>query len=237
LEKVLLLLPPTAVGAICALLTDTASPAVRKFLSGVIISFASRRFEAFENVLDTADDDLLSYLVPLLGPMAAEKTGPVLIKMARHHSKKIRKEALKAVMANGLWIPEELLFLMDDKSTAIRHLFMRYLRSHRSEALESLLLDYVKNLNPRGKDSDHLIDCFQILGRCGTGLSIPYLEDNLMKGGWISRFCHSVRRHGAAIALKELGTEKAVKVLKQASKSHFPGIRGAAQEVMQGSRI
>ena len=236
LEKVLLLLPPSVIGTLCAMMQEVSAPPARKVLSDVVVFFASRRFETFENVLNTADKELFPLLVSLLGRIKHEKTRPVLIKMTHHQSGEVRKKALKALMKNGLWVPEELLFLMDDKSVAVRHLLMRYLRSHRSEALESLLLDYMCKFTTRGRDHEKITDCFRILGRCGTGLSIPFLEDNLMKGRWISRFCYSVRRQGAAIALKEIGTEKALEVLKLASKSHFPGIRRAAQEVMSVSK-
>ncbi|MFQ5917716.1 MAG: HEAT repeat domain-containing protein, partial [Candidatus Binatia bacterium] len=231
-RKVLILLPPKAIGTFGSMLLEARTPSVRRMLSDVIVSLASRDFQPFENLLNGAEEDLLHRLVPLLGRMDCEKSTQILIKMAHDPSERIRKEALRAVLTRDLWVPEKLISLIDDESSFIRELLTKYLGSRRSEAAEGLLLNYLRNRRFRGKDSEHLFASFRALGRCGTARSIPFLRDTLLRGDWISRFRGSIRRKSAAFALVELGMEKAKEVLEEASRSRFRGIRSAAQAVI-----
>jgi HEAT repeat protein len=233
LKLILLLLPPKAIGALGARLLEAPSPAVQEMLSEVILSLASRDFTPFEKLLDTAEENLLCSLVPLLGLMSDEESSKALIHMVHHPSERVRKEALSAIMVRDLWVPEQLTSLMDDENTFIRQILIKYLGSRRSEAAELLLLDYLRNRKYRNTDHEHVSACFRALGRCGKNEAIPFLRDTLLRGNWISRFRVSVLREYAALALKELGTDKAKQILEEGSQSWFPGIRGSIRVVMQ----
>jgi hypothetical protein len=233
LKLFLVLLPPKAIGALGARLLDVRSPAVQKMLSEVIVSLASRDFRPLEKLLDTAEENLVCCLVPLLGRMTDEKSSKALIHMAHYPSERVRKEALSAIMARDLWVPDKLTSLMDDDNTFIRQLLIKYLGSRRSQAAERLLLDYLRNRNYRNTDHEHLSACFRALGRCGKTEAIPFLRDTLLRGGWISRFRVSALREYSALALTELGTDKAKQILEEGSQSWFPGIRSSIRAVMQ----
>jgi hypothetical protein len=233
LKLVLLLLPPKAIGALGARLLEAPSPAVQKMLSEVILSLASRDFSPFEKLLDTAEENLLCSLVPLLGLMTDEESSKALIHMVHHPSERVRKETLSAIMTRDLWVPDKLTSLMNDDNTFTRQLLIKYLGSRRSEAAEMLLLDYLRNRKNRNTDPEHLSACFRALGRCGKSEAIPFLRDTLLRGSWISRFRVSVLREYAALALTELGTDKAKQILEEGSQSWFPGIRGSIRAVVQ----
>ncbi|MGD9077218.1 MAG: HEAT repeat domain-containing protein [Desulfobacteraceae bacterium] len=232
LKGFLLLLPPKASGALGARLIEARTPAVQKMLSDVIISYASRDFRPLEKLLDTAEESLVCRLVPLLGHMTDEKSSKALVHMAHYPSERVRKLALSAIMARDLWVPDELISLMDDDNTFIRQLLIKYLASRRSQAAERLLLDYLRNRKYRHTDDEHLSSCFRALGRCGRTQAIPFLRDTLLRGGWISRFRVSALREYAALALTELGTDKAMQILEEGSQSWFPGIRSSVRAVM-----
>jgi hypothetical protein len=233
LKLFLLLLPPKAIGALGARLLEAPSPAVHKMLAGVITSLASRDFGPLEKLLDTAEENLLCSLVSLFGLMTDAKSSQALIHMAHHPSERVRKEALSAVMARDIWVPDKLSSLMDDDNTFIRQLLIKYLGSRRSQTAEMLLLDYLRNRKYRNTDQEHLSACFRALGRCGQTQAIPFLRDTLLRGGWISRFRISALRGYAALALTELGTDKAKQVLEEGSQSWFPGIRSSIRAVVQ----
>jgi hypothetical protein len=233
LRMFLVLLPPKAVGALGARLLEAGSPAVQKMLSDVIVSLASRDFGPLEKLLDTAEEKLVCCLVPLLGRMNDEKSSKALVHMAHYPSERVRKQALSAIMARDLWVPDKLTSLMDDDNTFIRQLLIKYLGSRRSQAAERLLLDYLRNRKYRHTDDESLSACFRALGRCGKTEAIPFLRDTLMRGGWISRFRVSALREYAALALTELGTDKAKQILEEASQSWFPGIRSSIRSAMQ----
>jgi hypothetical protein len=232
LRVFLVLLPPKAIGALGARLPEARSPTVQKMLSEVIVSLASRDFRPLEKLLDTAEENLVCCLVPLLGRMTDEKSSKALVHMSHYPSERVRKQALSAIMARDLWVPDKLTSLMDDDNTFIRQLLIKYLGSRRSQAAERLLLDYLRNRKYRNTDDEHLSACFRALGRCGKTEAIPFLRDTLLRGGWISRFRVSVLREYAALALTELGTDGAKQILEEGSQSWFPGIRSSIRAVM-----
>jgi HEAT repeat protein len=233
LKLFLLLLPPKAIGALGARLPEAHSPAVQKMLSEVIVSLASRDFRPLEKLLHVAEEELVCSLVSLLGLLTDEKSSKALVQMAHDPSERVRKQALSAIMARDLWVPDKLTSLMDDDNTFIRQLLIKYLGSRRSQVAERLLLDYLRNRKHRNTDDEHLSACFRALGRCGETESIPFLRDTLMRGGWISRFRVSALREYAALALIDLGTEKAREILEKASQSWFPGVRSSIRAVIQ----
>jgi len=233
LKLFLLLLPPKAISALGARLLEARSPAVQRMLSEVIVSLASRDFRPLEKLLDSAEENLVCFLVPLLGRMTDEKSSKALVHMAHYPSERVRKQALSAIMARDLWVPDELISLMDDDNSFIRQLLMKYLGSRRSQTAERLLLDYLRNRKYRDTEDEHLSACFRALGRCGKTEAIPFLRDTLLRGGWLSRFRVSALREYAALALTELGTDKAKQILVEGSQSWFPGIRSSIRAVMQ----
>jgi hypothetical protein len=231
-KKTLILLPPTSIGTIGPMFCETRTSSVLRMLADVIVTLAARDLKPFETLLDTSEEDLVHRLVPLLGHMKDESSARLLLKMTLHPGERVRMEALKAITTRDLWVPEKLVSLLDDGNSIVRQLFLDYLASRRSTTTEGILLGYLRKKRFRNHDKEHLSGCLKALGKCGTTASIPYLQNVLLKGGLISRFRVSTCRKGAAMALLELGSEKARQVLLKASRSGFPGIRNVAQSIL-----
>jgi hypothetical protein len=231
-QKTLILLSPISIGAIGPMFCEMRTSSVLRMLADVIVTLATRDLTPFETLLDTSEEDLVHRLVPLLGHMKDESSARLLLKMTQHPGERVRMEALKAIMTRDLWLPCDLVSLLDDENSIIRQLYLDYLASRRSKTTEGILLGYLRKKRFRSHDKGHLSDCLRTLGKCGTTASIPYLQNALLKGGLISRFRASARRKGAALALLELGSEKARQVLLEASRSGFPGIRNVAQSIL-----
>ena len=232
-REVLLLLPSEAIRPLAPMILEADSSSVRKMLSEVVVSLAARNGDLLTEVVKEADDDLLPLLVPVLGRVKDEKSATLLIKMAHHKSDEIRVEAVRAIMARDLWVPDNLKSLTDDESELIRELSAEYFGSRRSESAESVLLAYLEKRRLRNKDSARLSPYIRALGRCGSMRCVPFLKKVLLKGGWISRFRESDLRDAAAYALFDLGLMEAKQVLEQASRSRFTRIRSAAQAIIK----
>jgi len=230
--KVLALLGPDAIPGLGTLLVKASGP-VGDMLSEVLVFLASRDIRPMEKLLNAGKEPLVFRLAPVLGHMDGKRSSQILFKLARHPSEKVRLEALRAIIRRKLGTPEKMSFLLEDESALIRRLAIKYMGMRKSEAAEGLLAKHIKNRKLDGNDRGELIACFKALGQCGTGHSLPFLEDLLVKGGWISRFRPSVLRQGAAIALAEMGTERSLQVLQGAARSHYPAVRNAAQAVYQ----
>ena len=232
-KEVLLLLPSEAIRPLASMILGADSSSVRKMLSEVVVSLASRNGDLLIEVVKQADDDLLPLLAPILGRVKDEKSATLLIKMAHHKSDGVRVEAVRAIMARDLWVPDKLKSLTDDESELIRELSAEYFGSRRSESAEGVLLAYLEKRKLRNKDSGRLSPYIRALGRCGSMRSVPFLKKVLLKGGWISRLRESDLRNAAAYALFDLDLMEAKQVLEQASRSRFTKIRSAAQATMK----
>ncbi len=232
-KEVLLLLPAEAIRPLASMILGADSSSVRKMLSEVVVSLASRNGDLLIEVVKQADDDLLLLLAPILGRVKDEKSATLLIKMAHHKSDGVRVEAVRAIMARDLWVPDKLKSLTDDESELIRELSAEYFGSRRSESAEGVLLAYLEKRKLRNKDSGRLSPYIRALGRCGSARCVPFLKKVLLKGGWISRFRDSDLRDAAAYALFDLGLMEAKQVLEQASRSRFTKIRSAAQAIIK----
>ena len=231
-RRVLGLLPPVAILGLGPLLVESSGPE-GEMLSEVLVSLASRDIRPMEQLLNAAEESLVFRLAPLLGRIDGKKSGQMLFKLARHPSERVRLEVFKTAIQRELWTPEKMGFLLGDESTLIRRLAIKYLGTRKSETAEGLLSKHIRDGKINGDNSGELIACFKALGKCGTERSLPFLQETLLKGGWISRFRPSALRQGAAMALAEFGTEQSLQVLEEAAKSHFPAVRSAVQAVYQ----
>ena len=229
-REVLLFLPPDSILQLGVMLREIPVP-VRIMLADVIVMLAARDIRPFQELLEAADENLLTLLVPLLAKMEGERSARILLKMLRKPSEPVRKEALKAVIVRRLWVPQAMAPLLEDESPFIRQLTIRYLGSRRNEAAEALLIEHLKRSRISATNGDELIACFKTLGKCGASESISFLSDTLLKGGLISRFRDSPRRRGAALALFTHNSDSSRAVLEKACRSRFPAVRNAAQSV------
>ena len=231
-RKVLGLLGPDAIASVGPLLVKASGP-VGDMLSELLVFFASRDIQSMEKLLNASEEPLVFRLAPVLGRIDGKASGQMLFKLARYPSERVRVEALRAIIHRKLGTPEKMSFLLGDESALIRRLAIKYMGMRKSKAAEGLLTKHIKNGKLNANDPGELIACFKALGQCGTEHCLPFLEDALLKGGWISRFRPSVLRQGAAIALAEMGTEQSLQVLQGAARSHYPAVRKAAQAVCQ----
>jgi len=231
-REVLLFLPPDSILQLGSILREVPA-AVRAILADVIVMLAARDMRPFEELIEAADENLLPLLVPLMAKMEGERSAKLLLKMTHKPSEKIRKEALRAVILRRLWAPNALAPLLSDQSAYIRQLFVRYLSSKKNEVAETLLVEHLKKAKFPKNNGDELMICFKALGKCGSSGSIPFLQDTLLKGNFLSRFRDSLRRRGAAVALLSLNSEQSRGVLERACRSRFPAVRNAAQTVFR----
>ncbi|MGD1972930.1 MAG: hypothetical protein PVG73_02600, partial [Desulfobacterales bacterium] len=86
--------------------------------------------------------------------------------------------------------------------------------------------------------NDHILACYEALGKCGSTRSIPLLKATLQERSWweIFNLAGSPHRRGAALALAALNNPEADKILMQASRSLFPPIKRAARRAISGRR-
>lgn len=233
MRQTLLLLTPEAVLALGPMLPQIRSSGVQRQLMEVIAVLASRNIGPLARLLDRPEEGMVQRLVFIVGRMKGEKSAAMLEKMVRHPSEKVRRQALKSLLAREADAATRFFRLIEDPGDSVRRLIFDSLGQRRDEKAEDLLLDYLGQRRFRLTDPQHLAACFRTLGRCGSSKSIPFLKGALMERGWLPDFGRSVQREGAATALALLKDETARALLKRASRSLLPSVRIACRKALK----
>ena len=225
LKRLLLLLSPEAVLAIGPMSLEVSSPSIQRDLMGLICSLAGRDISPFERLLNQPDKNLVQKMIPVLKKLKGDRPSELLLMLIRNPSEKIRMTAFDTLMARDRRHLQEVFYLIDDESDRIQRRILKYIGENRNEFVEKLVLDYLEQRKFQRHDNQHILACYEALGRCGSARSIPYLRSSLFKGGWIPGFNKSVHRQGAVIALMALELDEVQILLDKASRSLLPGVR------------
>jgi HEAT repeat protein len=232
-RKLLLSLGPRAITALGPMLLGNISVPLERQIMEIIGSLAIKNIHPLEKLLDRPEETLVKKLVFILGHINGEKPVQILIRMTGHPSARVRLEALKALNRRNTDMAKDLFPLINDPVLPIRRMVWDHLETYHNEDIGELILDYLEQKKMLYRDDQQILNCYRVLGRCGTLRSIPLLRQTLISQGWEFGSERSLRRQGAALALIELNTEESREVLNKASRSLFPNIRSAYQRALK----
>ncbi|MBW2465697.1 MAG: hypothetical protein JRF02_00205 [Deltaproteobacteria bacterium] len=238
LHQVLLFFPPEIILVLGPVIKESESRKLQQMVIEVIEHQCRKDIEPLERLLEQHDSDLDEKLLVILNHLQGDRINNIFFKMSKHPSDKVRRNAVKELIARDPNYAQKLFSLIDDPSEGVRTSFLAAVAKQRSTVLENMLLNYLRE-NSAQKDPTHILACFKVLGRCGSNHAIPFLSGILLKKGW-NRFIglgKSIYREGAAIALALLDTKEAKNVLLKASTSKFQVIREASQKAMAKSDV
>ena len=236
IKHILLLLQPEAIHTLGDILLETSSLRLQKMLMEAILSLASRDLQPLETMLGRPEEELVQKLVYVIGRLDGERSTQILGTMIRHSSARVRHEAAKALLSRETASIEKLFHLIEDESDSIRRLILQHMAQDKDKVTEALLLKYLEQGKLKRSDDEHVIACFQTLGRCGSPRSIPFLRKTLLSRAWLPGFRKSAYRQGAALALQAMRLHEAQEVLEDASRSLYPGVRRIAQRAIRSQK-
>jgi hypothetical protein len=225
IEKVFQSLHPQAIHTLAILLQQNQSDRHRKVLTDSIIALAAEDMSPLESLLNHPDEKLAENLIPIFLNLDGQRSLKCLMKLTRHVSPIVREKAIGAITHRRLIPLSEMFNLVDDSEETIRQLMLKQMGKRRDNAVEELFLTYLKNGKFSKNRADHVVECFRALGRCGSSRSVPYLRETLFRRNWMLSFWRSVYRKGAAIALETMKIPEAERVLEEARRSLYPGLR------------
>ncbi len=236
--QILRLLDPAAIPTIGDMLLEASSEESQRMCMNIIGTLASRDIEPLAQlVMNHSEEPLLLKMILILRRLRGNRPVQILFRLTHHSSESVRKEAIKALVNQHPNVIKRLFLLIEDQDDSIRQLMFELLGQHRSQTTEELFLDYLEKRQFRRTDNQHILDCYRTLGKCGSSLSVLFLQNVLLDQGWksiVGTDSFSLERQGAATALAELKTNEAEETLKKASRSLFPGIRQAYQKAVEG---
>jgi hypothetical protein len=238
LRQVLIMLRPKAVLAIGPLLSKAVSTPLRLRLMEAIVILSKQDLKPLNQLLQAPDDQMVRYLVTVIGHLSGKNPQRLLLNLTRHSSADVRREALKHLLKRTGSVQPSFFFLLEDPNPAIRREILSRLASTRTPASEDSLLRYLSQKEFQITDFDHILACYIALGKCGSSRSISFLKETLEELSWweVLRFSKSPHRRGAALALSELNLAEANKILDDAAGSIFPPTKRAARGVRSGRR-
>jgi hypothetical protein len=237
-RQVLLMLRPKAVLTLGPLLSEVSSAALRRRLMEAIGVLSKQDLKPLRQLLKVPDEQMVKRLVTIVGHLDGKDPQRLLLDMAHHPSLDVRKEALKQLLNRNGCVQRSFFFLLEDSSDVIRREILHRLASERNPRSEDPLLEYLGQKVFKVSTNDHILACYEALGKCGSTRSIPLLKATLEERSWweIFNLAGSPHRRGAALALAALNNPEADKILMQASRSLFPPIKRAARRAISGRR-
>ena len=237
-RQVLLMLRPKAVLTLGPLLSEVSSTALRRRLMEAIGILSKQDLKPLRQLLLAPDEQMVKRLVTIVGHLDGKDPQRLLLDMARHPSIDVRKEALKQLLNRNGCVQRSFFFLLEDSSDVIRREILHRLASERNPRSEDPLLEYLGQKVFNVSTNEHILACYEALGKCGSTRSIPLLKATLVEQSWweIFNFGVSPHRQGAALALAGLNNPEADKILMQATRSFFPPIKRAARRAISRSR-
>jgi HEAT repeat protein len=119
---------------------------------------------------------------------------------------------------------------IDDPDASVRHVILTQMGRSRNEIAEDLLMQYIQNRNFSVAQSEHIMECFRTLGKCGSSRSVPFLRKTLLHRKWMAGLRKSAYRESAALALVALKIPEARQVIEAAGRSLHLGLRRIARE-------
>jgi hypothetical protein len=223
-------LNPRAVDTLVHFLLLGQPSQLEQIVEDTIISLARQDVSCLESLINVPDKRIVEKVVPVLSRLEGDTPLKYLMKLGRHSSASVRRMAIKAIgRARGNQTSAIFEFI-DDPDASVRQVILTQMGRSRNEIAEDLLMQYIQNRNFSAAQSEHIMECFRTLGKCGSSLSIPFLRKTLLHRKWIAGLRKSAYREGAALALVALKIPEARQVIEEAGRSLHPGLRRIARE-------
>jgi HEAT repeat protein len=228
------MLAPPFVNVLASELSHIRGSALHQNLIVAAAKLAGRHIQSLEACIVGSDEASLRQIVMILGELPGERAQALLQRMGRHPAGGVREIAVKTLMAKTHLPMEALMQYLRDSHPGVRTTVLDHIGRTRDPNAEAALRDHIQNDPHLEEDQEHLLACYQALGKCGSQASIPFLETTLLhrSAGDLLRFGGDARRLGAAIALRHCRGERAEQILKKAAKSLFPTIRNASRKAL-----
>ncbi len=236
--NILGLLPPEIMFTLASLAVQTPidNLSVRNSLSELISGKARQDNQLFSSLLAKSDKETNLILFPIIEEMEPGVAREIYLNMTRHPSEDIRRIGMDGYFkTTNLSGPEELSHLLADDDEQVKKRMVNYLEQIGGEVTEDLLLSFLSKEGASMEDDYHILHCYKILGQYLSEKSINFLKGILLESKLTEMFSNmsTIHKHGAVYALKSLGTEEAMEILKKGSQSVRPDVRQVCLKALE----
>ncbi|HBI16327.1 MAG TPA: hypothetical protein DDY20_12600 [Desulfobulbaceae bacterium] len=210
---------------------------VRNELLGVLESKAKQKPEILESLLAKSDEQVNLLLVPLVACLVHVDAARIYLQMTRHGSAEIRKIGLDSYMQVAAKPDFTGLFhLLGDPDPRVRERIVSYLLQAGPETAGSLLIRFLAQTKKNYvEDHKQVLEMYRALAACRASSVLPFLETTLLESKLTGMFNNNSTMHikGAALALRSIGSDEAMAILKKGGQSMRPDVRLVCQHVLK----
>lgn len=210
---------------------------VRNEFVGIIESKVGQDPEQLRTLLTRSGEQVNMLLSTVVASLAKVDAARIYLQMTRHAAAEVRKMGLDSYMQITAKPDfDELYHLLGDEDIRIRERIVTYLFQAGPDIAEPLLIRFLDQAKvSNDQDQKHVFEHYQALGACRPHAILPFLEKTLLESRLTDMFSNSNAVHikGAALALRTIGTDEALAILKKGGQSMRPDIRLACQHVLK----
>lgn len=238
LYSIFTFLPPEIIFTLSRLAAQTPidNLSIRNKLIEIIASKAKKDIRLFSTLLSQADEDTSLILFPVIEEMPDKVATSIFLAMTRHASATVRRIGMDGYYKKTyLSKTSELSHLLYDKDEQVKNRMVDYLEQIGGKPTEELLVTFLTHEGATMEDDYHILHCYKVLGQCLSDKSIRFLREVLLESKLSTIFSNmnTIHKHGAAYALKSLGTDDALEILGQGAQSVRPDVRKICQKLLE----
>lgn len=223
-------LNPGAVDTLMHLLLLGQPSQLEQIVNDTIFYLACKDLNCLEKLINHSDERIAKMIVPIVSKLEGDASLKYLMKLAKHSSVSVRRMAVKSIGQAHNNQTSAIFDLIDDEDAAVRRMILTQMGQSRNERAEDFLIKYIQNRKFTAAQTEHIMECFLTLGKCGSLRSVPFLLKTLRYRKWMAGLRKSAYRDGAALALVALKIPEARQVIEEAGRSFYPGLRSIARK-------
>lgn len=208
---------------------------MRRVICEGLVHLGKDNIEPLAQKLDDPRWFVVRNVVYILGKIGQERVIEKFRKLVDHKEVKVRKELIHTLDGMKDHRAKELLRdFLNDPESALRILAIRSLASHQDQEALDPLMAMIEDRDFVARDLYEKKEIFEALGRIGGTTMLPKMRKLVRQGGsaWFKKAVKEEMGLCAVIALKRIGTEDAVAVLKEGQTFSSKIIREACTKAL-----
>jgi len=227
----LLNLGPRAIPSLYSILSDLKLEAHRQTVYEVLSILARSNPESLAKGLADSRSDVVRNVLSVIGKMRDPGFAPYVEKLAGHPDSQVRREALHILhlLPSG-GRGDRLIGLLNDPDSEIRNSALGLLKTGKYKVPFSLWASVVTPQTLLRRPLSEVRTIFKAMEFALGDEAVPYLHRLVMQSLWTKRMQKQELGALAAQALGRIGTEAAVRALKDGQKRFNRAIRNACEQ-------
>ncbi len=198
--------------------------------------FAENSPQQVARVAGELHEQIAGHLLSFVQQLPVQSAVPILSSLALHPSGQVRNGAFTMLDRRNQVNIGAIFALVSDPDPAIRRRMLELASCRRDPKIARLLQQHLEENRENTEDAEHILACYQALGRAGSAETIPFLQDVLLHGTKLGTLFASgggPHKEGAAQALLELKIPEAREIVKQGVSNMRPDVRSACRKALE----